>query len=122
MQFTCWQKLTNAAKYLNRDTAQVLNPRTKFPKELSRIYQGSWISQKIASARSAYKNRKLFCQTTRKEKKRIRYWSQCQMNHCLEIFCETVKAPSTNKTLKNESIIIVKMKRMILIEVKLVNN
>ena len=40
----------------------------------------------------------------------------------MEIFCKTIKAPFTNKFLKNERIIIVKMKRMILIEVKLVNN
>ena len=40
----------------------------------------------------------------------------------MEVFCKTVKASFTNKTLKNERIIIVKMKRMILIEVKLVSN
>ena len=95
----------------------------KLWKNLSWISQGSQISQKIASGGSTYiKNRKFVVKLLEKKKREFENDLSVKWIISMEVFCKTVKAPFTNKTLKNERIIIVKMKRMILIEVKLVSN
>ena len=95
----------------------------KLWKILTWISQGSQISQKIASGRSAYqKNRKFVVKLLEKKKWEFENDLSVKWIIAMEAFCWTAKASFSNKTLKNERIRIVKMKRMILIEVKLVSN